>query len=1386
MTYNPKDLWFDLYGKLYYLPKIDVLSQLQLDPDSLASSLKEEGGVHLGPSAFAGLKITVPVPPSPRDAEINIRTKKRFPLGTHTDPETGEPLRRIPSVSQVRPVRNQVIYTKPEEGYIYYVDKNGRINVKALQRLSSLVDHPRMILNILDIKIDCKSTYTPLAGNKVRWDPSLLESRFFVDPKDSSEEASALRKKLRSVTSTRLDTPTGIPLFMYSRNSDFREYVNSRIRYFERNIKAGSKSVDKRGGALDEEFARLLAAQIFSDKYSVIRKEQGELDSNSSVVDPDTAPEVPNLSPSTKFLPHQSYALAFLRDKKSAMVDADPGAGKTLMIIADILDKMNRDLVHRPCIVMPNALLSDQKKELEEWTRGTINFIVINTDTSKRMDPELGINDKTGLPRTTGGDKNRGRQALADLIKSSPKNTILMTSYEWLRGGRDDKVERESGTVYRNPRWLKEVAGVDMLVLDESHAVRINSSGKASGRAEAILQLAPLVPYKRCFSGTVAPSSPEDIYLQGSFLDPSIFGNHEEFLDRYALSVNKTTKRVEEFKPGAIKEIKEILAKRVGLSIRRSAWLDRLPKLDVNYHKVSLTAAQHVVYQKILDRILREELGELDPGTVGRELQLHMEKLHSADSSARDQISQWKKPSVVSLPHFDPTSGTFVDIDFDQDMDSSDDEDESSSSSTSTDRFDVSDSTKLEVYRQAKKRVTELWQKYEALGDAEDAPDAFDSAPFIAKFVAIDKFLNSPTSDDFGKYFLVDQEDRNSPKLRKIDEILSSHFSDPTNGKVIIFTHYKDVARHVADNIQMSGSAIYYDAQHKDALSKFKKDPNIKILVAVERSIQEGQNLQMANRIIRLDLPWNPGNYSQALARSYRLPSKDPNAPRYSSVYVDLIFVEGTAELTKFARMVSKMHAVQQLVSGFTSQKSFRLVGMNQHNVENLNTFALIKAYQDAYADMRRQEIDEARLAPNIYGTEMRSLATGNEMEGTEKIETPVVESDRERGPWTTDPNRMTRGVINPEVMFFNGAYWLRIESIENMSFPLQGMTVRDLDGQFVKTFNNPRSATTILQDLRQKGLSVLNIRDIQSKVMGRQPVDPAYPQSVITYAKTRTGAVKVATVLPKFSRGSDDLKQALAFNPSQEQLRAARRALLRSGKSPASLKDIHVLFAAKVLGLYRLDPSTVDPRSFYISTQRPTFFADSRKILQDQLSSVVESPTSPFQEEGGPGSASDAAPPEESSLIPGVTAPGIPSEGIPVTLDVIIAGRIRAGKLISSPALALFDHSQFVVPTMKDRVISILKSSGFLHVNPSRLIFLGETLPQVRKSLKKFSQVIYWWYTLGNPEEYIQTLRAVGFTDEQIEKIFPRHQLTAMIRMAQLIRQYPEFEALTAEIFSA
>ena len=178
-----------------------------------------------------------------------------------------------------------------------------------------------------------------------------------------------------------------------------------------------------------------------------------------------------------------------------------------------------------------------------------------------------------------------------------------------------------------------------------------------------------------------------------------------------------------------------------------------------------------------------------------------------------------------------------------------------------------------------------------------------------AKLNNIEKFLCAPDQDIvFANRSGVTAKDLISPKVDQVVKILDEHFELLKNPfKVIIFSYRKVSPIHIYNNLpeKYRKIAVLYTADlGNKPLELFEKNSKIKILVANELSINEGFNWQLASRLIRLETLWTPGDQEQALGRIYRPDPK--NQFKRDKVWMDYLVIDGTYEVAKFARMISK------------------------------------------------------------------------------------------------------------------------------------------------------------------------------------------------------------------------------------------------------------------------------------------------------------------------------------------------------------------------------------------------------------------------------------------------------------------------------------------------
>lgn len=129
--------------------------------------------------------------------------------------------------------------------------------------------------------------------------------------------------------------------------------------------------------------------------------------------------------------------------------------------------------------------------------------------------------------------------------------------------------------------------------------------------------------------------------------------------------------------------------------------------------------------------------------------------------------------------------------------------------------------------------------------------------------------------------FLIDKKEPEfSSKLERLEELLTGLIEVPDR-KIVLFSEW----RTMLDRIEIKLDAIGCDYVRLDGqvpqkqraaiVKKFQEDPNCRLILMTNAG-STGLNLQSANTVINVDLPWNPAVLEQRIARAHRMGQKNP------------------------------------------------------------------------------------------------------------------------------------------------------------------------------------------------------------------------------------------------------------------------------------------------------------------------------------------------------------------------------------------------------------------------------------------------------------------------------------------------------------------------------
>jgi hypothetical protein len=142
--------------------------------------------------------------------------------------------------------------------------------------------------------------------------------------------------------------------------------------------------------------------------------------------------------------------------------------------------------------------------------------------------------------------------------------------------------------------------------------------------------------------------------------------------------------------------------------------------------------------------------------------------------------------------------------------------------------------------------------------------------------------------------FLVDKNPPGySSKLDEID-ILLDQLASEEDRKIVLFSEWTTMLNLIEPFLQrrnlryvrLDGSVPQKNRQV--LMHQFQKDPDCKLFITTNAG-STGLNLQAANTVINVDLPWNPAVLEQRISRAHRMGQTNP-------VQVYVLVTEGTIE----------------------------------------------------------------------------------------------------------------------------------------------------------------------------------------------------------------------------------------------------------------------------------------------------------------------------------------------------------------------------------------------------------------------------------------------------------------------------------------------------------
>lgn len=454
-------------------------------------------------------------------------------------------------------------------------------------------------------------------------------------------------------------------------------------------------------------------------------------------------------------------------------------------------------------------------------------------------------------------------------------------------------------------------------------------------------------------TGTMVTRDVEDVFTQTSFIDGTMIGTRTRFKALYC--EDGTTEIIR----GKEKEVRKTITESGVMQVRRSMWMNLLPKKKESFEFVDMSPEQGAVYTILMMDLLNDNKDMLEAassyylkqGKIGQEkLERLKQYLLTIMTGSKTDDDDSEASKIVETMRINDVGDA--------------DELEDGDDKKAVEALNVAGRNKgkgVESLIEEKKRS--IATKASQLQAFISAPQALKPAMFSekaqAQLEAMNNEMPKSTAKDLLCYNLIEKHWATiggsyvsmSKQKRQYGE-----GSDRLRGKVIIFALNNAIVEHVYAYLKTTPLAkqvgIYikqgeYAAKREQALDDFKNSENedCAIIVAAETSVIYGQNMQAGDLMIKLTLPWTTGDYDQAVARIYR------NGQKLPCEVVNVV-TNGSFEVGKLAKFLIRENSNRKLISDYT----------NNHDLA-----AALGSLDDAAMVMYQTKEDIENLSYKIY-----------------------------------------------------------------------------------------------------------------------------------------------------------------------------------------------------------------------------------------------------------------------------------------------------------------------------------------------------------------------------------------------------------------------------------
>ena len=263
--------------------------------------------------------------------------------------------------------------------------------------------------------------------------------------------------------------------------------------------------------------------------------------------------------------------------------------------------------------------------------------------------------------------------------------------------------------------------------------------------------------------------------------------------------------------------------------------------------------------------------------------------------------------------------------------------------------------------------------------------------------------------------FILDQETRISPKLDELKRVITDLVQKP-ECKIIVFSEWERMLQLVGELLTKLGLDFAWHTgrvsqrRRRLEINRFRDDASCQFFLATD-SAATGLNLQAANVVVNLDLPWNPAKLEQRIARAWR-------KHQTRSVSVLYFVSERTIEHRMLDILRMKSELADEVVDGAGRAVVMKLPSGRRAFIERLETLVGAEAITHRVATREGNGSDLLRqLSPDqrTHVGDLRAV-NGRLVARTSETNTGLVPALTRLAEKTLEGSKKTPLALSPEI----------------------------------------------------------------------------------------------------------------------------------------------------------------------------------------------------------------------------------------------------------------------------------------------------------------------------------------------------------------------------------